>query len=490
MTLTLRIENYGSLEDGGPLWLSLDRQSASVGRGRSMDWVLPDPAKHISSHHFNITYSDNAYWITDVSTNGTFIQGQRHRLEGPYCLRNGERLLVGHYIIGVQVAAPPVAADPFGGHPHQPAWDTPAAVADDIDPWEFGGASAPQMNPLPPVNPVPPARPMPPLHGMGSDFMPLQQPGHHPGGGHSPAIQTPGMQNHGHFDRLDQPLHPQSGAPYAAPDNPALQQPGLPQNSAPVTTPPFGAQAPYAPPPALQMPGVADTPRPAPMPPVPPAPQAVVPAQPPALPHPAAGQPAPSADAAGHDAIIAAFCAGAGINPSVASGVPADALAHLLGQVVRASTEEIMRMLHDRSNVKHFTKGGERTMRSATGNNPLKFLPDADQAIEAMFLRPRDGFMTGPDGFRNALKDLSAHQLAVFAALQPALASVLDGISPEQIEAAETTGNLLGGSRKGKAWDLFVKRWEEKENSGEHGMLDAFLTAFARAYAQANARSD
>lgn len=469
MTLTLRIENYDSLEDGGPLWLSLDRRSASVGRGRGMDWVLPDPAKHISSHHFNISFSDGHYWITDVSTNGTFVQGQRHRLEGPYCLRHGERLQVGHYIIGVQVAA---MAPPFETHaapPHQPAWAAPPAIAEDVDPWEFGGAATPS------VNPVPAAPAVSPVQGIGSDFIPLQQPSHHPGSAPHPAIQTPGMPH--------QPA-PQANMPSPAPYNPGLQQPGSSRNAPSVTMPPFGT---HAPPPALQMPGLADQPATRPGPATP-SPQAVMPAKGPVPPF--ASQPAAPVDPAGQDAIVAAFCAGAGLNPAAAQGVHADALAHLLGQVVRVSTEEIMRMLHDRSNVKHFTKGGERTMRSATGNNPMKFLPDAEQAIEAMFLRPRDGFMTGPDGYKNALKDLSAHQLAVFAALQPALASVLEGLSPEQIEAAETTGNLLGGSRKGKFWDLFVKRWEDKENLGEHGMLDAFLTAFARAYAQANARSD
>jgi type VI secretion system protein ImpI len=443
MPLTLRIENYDSLEDGGPLWFSLDRQSASAGRGRSMDWVLPDPAKHISSHHFSLTYADGHYWITDVSTNGTFIQGQRHRLQGPYCLQNGERLLVGHYIIGVQVTAAALPAGPWSGQPHGTAWDAPAAGADDADPWEFGGT------PVPPAAPIAPAAVATPMHGLGSDFLALQQPSPYQGLRQGAAIQSPGM------------------------PNPPVAQGGYAPN------PSLPPAAPFGPPPALQMPDLADhhAPRPAP---VPPAPQPVMIAQP----------ATPTADPVGPDAIVAAFCAGAGINPLAAHDVPPAALAHLLGQVVRISTEEIMRMLQDRANVKHFTKGGDRTMRSATGNNPMKFLPDAEQAIEAMFLRPRDGFMTGPDGYKNALKDLSAHQLAVFAALQPALAHVLDGISPEQIEAAETTGNLLSGSRKSKSWDLFVKRWEEKESTGEHGLLDAFLKAFASAYAQANARND
>ena len=179
-----------------------------------------------------------------------------------------------------------------------------------------------------------------------------------------------------------------------------------------------------------------------------------------------------------------AFCEGAGLPSDQYTPAEAEALAYQLGQCMRIATEEIMTMLQDRSAVKQFTRGGERTMRSATGNNPLKFLPDPPQALEALFLQPRDGFMTGADGLQNALRDLRQHQAAVFAALQPALAQLLAGLSPEEI-ADEAGGGLLGGSNKSKAWDSYVERWDGKANAGDNGMLDAFLDAFSKAYAEA-----
>ena len=104
MILTLRIENYDTLENGGPTSISLNRSGASVGRRASMDWVLPDPAKHISGHHFDITYREGRYWIADVSTNGTFFEGQRQRLVAGHELKGGERIVMGHYIIVAELA--------------------------------------------------------------------------------------------------------------------------------------------------------------------------------------------------------------------------------------------------------------------------------------------------------------------------------------------------------------------------------------------------
>lgn len=239
------------------------------------------------------------------------------------------------------------------------------------------------------------------------------------------------------------------------------------------------------PPPAMARPDAAFSPPPAPAPEISPF------ALPQATPTAAAPMPSPdrlSTSGAGSDEVLRAFCEGAGLSPMLAKGQDGVELARDLGRCMRIATDEVMRMLRDRANVKQFTKGGARTMLSASRNNPLKFMPDSDQALEAMFLAQRDGFMTGPEALQVALKDLRAHQMGVFAALQPALAAVLEGLSPEEIDQAETTGGLLAGSRKGKMWDEFVRRWDERSQAGDHGMLDVFLLAFAKAYVEASSR--
>ena len=119
-------------------------------------------------------------------------------------------------------------------------------------------------------------------------------------------------------------------------------------------------------------------------------------------------------------------------------------------------------------------------MRGASDNNPLKFLPDPEQAIEALFVKPRAGFLTGAAGFEEALSDLRRHQTALFAALQPALIELLHDLDPGRIEA-EARGSALTGGRKGRAWETFVQSWDAKTAS-ENGILDEFTRLFAAAY--------
>src|SRR5439155_775901 len=104
MPLNLKIENETSLPDGGPLGISVTgRRNIDIGRDSHLDWTLPDPTRFISSKHAEIRYKDGGYWLHDVSTNGTFLNGGDHRMQAPHRLRNGDRFTIGHYIIAVAV---------------------------------------------------------------------------------------------------------------------------------------------------------------------------------------------------------------------------------------------------------------------------------------------------------------------------------------------------------------------------------------------------
>ncbi len=103
MTLRLSIENVDRLPDGGPLRIEVKGRGLDLGRDAHLDWTLPDPSRSISSKHCEIRYRDGGYWLHDVSTNGTFVNGAQYRVDGPYMLRDGDRLAIGPYIVAVSV---------------------------------------------------------------------------------------------------------------------------------------------------------------------------------------------------------------------------------------------------------------------------------------------------------------------------------------------------------------------------------------------------
>src|SRR6187455_330456 len=104
MALTLTIENEASLPDGGPLSVTVQgTRGIDIGRDQYLDWTLPDPSRFISGKHCEVRWHDGAYWLHDISTNGTFLHGDAGRLKAPHKLRDGDRFLIGHYVIAATV---------------------------------------------------------------------------------------------------------------------------------------------------------------------------------------------------------------------------------------------------------------------------------------------------------------------------------------------------------------------------------------------------
>lgn len=450
MTLVLQIENYSALEDGGPVQFRVPPQGAQVGRSSSMDWTLPDPTRHISSHHFDIVVQGGAYYLRDVSTNGTFLQGSRYRLDGLHPITDGDRFQVGSYFIVAMTAGVPAAAPaPSTGFTAPPAqgmsWD------DAADPWDVGGRAEP-IDPLPP----PPGRR---ADDFADDFIDLPAPDPVP----SP-LQQPPSAPRPVFAEVSAVLTPPTAA--AAPAvAPQIQSPPRPAQVAPNPAEPVAAV------PSVPRPDVSQVPRSLGQPPpLPAGTAAVAPVQ--------------------SDDFVRAFCDAAGLPADAYGDVNGLELAKALGDSTRVVAQELMMLLQSRASAKQFTRGGERTMRRASDNNPLKFLPDAEQAIEAMYLRHRAGFLVGADGIGEALKDIRLHQTAVFAAIQPALAALLEGLSPEEIENRNSSGLMLGSGKRGKAWDAYVARWDAKAAPHDNGMLDEFLRHFAKAYADMVSQDD
>jgi type VI secretion system protein ImpI len=111
MALRFSIENETSLPDGGPLSVTVSgKRGLDIGRDQHLDWTLPDPTRTVSGKHCEVRFHDGAYWLHDVSTNGTFLNGSDRRLQGPHRLQNGDRLEIGHYIIAVAMDGEEAAA--------------------------------------------------------------------------------------------------------------------------------------------------------------------------------------------------------------------------------------------------------------------------------------------------------------------------------------------------------------------------------------------
>jgi type VI secretion system protein len=77
----------------------------TVGRAPGNDWILPDPRRVVSGHHFEVQFHSGKYWLIDTSTNGVFINDADDPASdtGRVELNDGDRLRVGDYDILVSL---------------------------------------------------------------------------------------------------------------------------------------------------------------------------------------------------------------------------------------------------------------------------------------------------------------------------------------------------------------------------------------------------
>lgn len=226
---------------------------------------------------------------------------------------------------------------------------------------------------------------------------------------------------------------------------------------------------------------------PAPVPPQPSPPPAPLAA--PAPPRPTAASPAmpaheAAADTAGQAELLAALLDGLG-----APGLRMEALTpetmQLLGQLLRESTRGAVELLVARAALKREMRA-EMTMIVSRENNPLKFSPSVEVALQHLLGPPAPGFMTPAAAVRDAFDDLRAHQLGVMAGMRAALEGVLQRFDPKQLEGKLTKrsaiDSLIPATRKARLWESFTELFAQLQTEAQDDFDELFGKAFLKAY--------
>lgn len=462
MPLTLTIENEASLPDGGPLSVTVSgRRGIDIGRDTHLDWTLPDPSRFISGKHCEIRHKDGGYWLHDVSTNGTFLYGSQGRLKGPHLLRNGDRLVIGNYIVAVTLDGEDAAAP-------RARVSEPARYQDIWNPTEPAA---------PPVDRSQVRAPRDAPKAMRPDF--LDWATDVPDTFHDEPV--PRAQERPVSDDLDWSHGTPRPGPMVEPP-PAMPSPRRPVW---ISTEPDG---PWSPPPKAGHATEGDTPvagqpasdGPAAAPSVP----AVTP--PPAA--PAQGPASGAARAAETIAFAQLVAQGARVPHDFFAQQDPERLAEDLGLLLRLVVENMRQLLGARLEARRLARTANQTMIQALDNNPLKFSPTAEDALRIMFGPPTRSYLDAHRALEQSFEDLKTHQIKTYAAMQNALRMLVADLDPQMIESqTEADRGLAGvvGSRKARLWDAYTARWHAKTSRHEGGMVDAFMQYFADCYDRA-----
>ncbi|QZP21210.1 type VI secretion system-associated FHA domain protein TagH [Pseudomonas sp. DR208] len=439
MSLCLTITSYHKITPGQCSEKSMNQGSMAIGRSSDNDWVLPDPERLVSSQHCVIQYKDGRYYLTDNSTNGVELvnAGIRLRRGNSELLQDGELIRIGDYEIQARIDFNVQAVDsqPFAGESPNSFEALMGAVSNKPAPVpviapQFQGASS--MDTLPDL----------------FDFL-------------SPtAVPPPTVPDHVPSEQHDFRPPTPVAVPVVAP--PVVSGAVIPEDwdlFGDTPAPVVSAAPPPAPPPVIQSPPVVEPPPP------------VAESQQPDL--------------------LQAFLRGAGLDQLRLDKAQAEAQMENIGRSYRLMVEGLIDVLRARASLKGEFRM-QQTMIQPAENNPLKFAPNADEALLLLLRHGNQAFMAPDLAVRDSFNDLRAHQLAVMAGVEAAIKHLLSRFEPAQLE--ERMGkpgglsSLFNGSRQAQYWQQFTELYSNISREAQEDFQDLFGREFSRAYEEHSAR--
>jgi type VI secretion system FHA domain protein len=180
--------------------------------------------------------------------------------------------------------------------------------------------------------------------------------------------------------------------------------------------------------------------------------------------------------------LAAAFARGAGLGAEVAPLTP-EWMEHL-GALLRATAEGTLALLQSRAVAKRHMRA-EGTHITPRQNNPLKFSPDATEALTRMLQRDATpGFLDPVAALQDAHRDLLVHQVAMVAGMRAAVFELFSRLSPAAAENAEGPAHGISRLPLLRAAALWRRHRLQHAQLLEH-LDDDFETIFGREFLRA-----
>ncbi len=429
---------------------TIEQGTLSIGRASGNDWALADPDRHLSKTHCIIAFAGGRYVLTDVSTNGVFINGAAEPpgRDEEVVLHDGDEIRLGDYTISVtEVSAASrqsarragaVPAAHGGRDPFEDARGENGPLLDDPFATPSPSSFAPRYTPPPP--PLRRDDPFDRADDSARSRAPDPEDDLFRG-----SVPTETWQGASQPDNADAPVHaivaPRVVGPMSLDDIDAL-----------LGDEPLGDPAPK------------------------PVPPAQAPGEPPAAPPTRRGPPADAAR------LLAAFYEGAGV-PGLSPATDPEVAMREAGMLFRAMVEGLRQVLISRAAIKNEFRI-EQTLLRARDNNPLKFAVSDQDAVAALLHPDKPGYKPPLAATQEAFGLLRSHEVAVMAGVQTALMALLRRFEPAALEKRLASGmlDIVPAARRARTWELFCTTYKEIVREAEDDFQAVFGREFARAY--------
>ena len=167
--------------------------------------------------------------------------------------------------------------------------------------------------------------------------------------------------------------------------------------------------------------------------------------------------------------------------PLAATPAPATAMPPELEQIFQIVIDGVMDVLRARAEIKN-TFRLPVTIIQRSENNPLKFAPTAEEAMQKIMAPSNTAFLSGSAAFQDAFDDIRCHQMAMLAGVRAGFDSLMAHFNPERFEHEVDGGKRSAFGGKGKYWEKYQDNFEGLMKDPDECFRRLFGDEFARAY--------
>ena len=479
-------------------------QGGSIGRGKNNFWVLDDPSRYLSSTHCQISCENGQYFLTDLSTNGTFLNGSPSPMgKGTKMpVHDGDSFALGDYEFKVSILSADALSDPFSGS------DTPTSVEnmddifsapsagnagfglDEIDENPFGsgqvqvsgsavGVEAEETDPLAALD-----------KAQGGNNAAWDDAGFGNSADVSQSTSSPfSFTGTSHSDQAD-PLNQQISWPDSLPEH-APQGGGIPDDwdddlfspSEPAQQEPQASTTDMRA--GLQSADRIDT-----------ADNEILEQQNQALKQANMKLQAEleilrqklveqqRGGSAKGKVIDTTFVDAMGFQNQNLDETEITRINQLVGEIFREMVKGLMQILRSRNLIKSEFRMNVTTIQP-TENNPLKFSASVDDALVNMFIKKSSAYINPVEAVREGFESIADHQVAILAGIREAFKTVIKRFDPVLLDARfskQNKGGLIPGSQKAKNWELYLDYYNEMIGDIDSTFRYLFGDDFVQAY--------
>ncbi len=439
---------------------------ATIGRGGDNDWVLPDPQRHISTHHAAIEYENGAYFLIDTSTNGVFLNHDEEAVGRDRSLKlsHGDYIHIGGYEILVEleveqdvVLEPAANISTMGGKPSaldpldffdkseaKPQSTSDAEAANVLYRGAMDQSSALDEYFTPPDIEPESEKLIPDNWAQG------QIPDERSENEAAAASRIPeNWEQNAKNSQSAIPEKPEQNVVCSAGDEcvesvkievPSDPDPSCSDDVEPLIETKIETKLSQASTTAARSAAVST------------------------------GE---------YEQLLEAL----GVKKEAVSPELLDALPTLIGLLTREAISGLIGGLMVRASMKSAFRV-DQTMIQPVENNPLKFSASVDEAIENMLLKNDRGYLPALDAVRKGFDDIKVHQMATMAGMQGALQDILHRFDPEMLEArfAGEAKRTLFFSNDPKYWEHYKEFYKEVRKEAMDNFQNLLGTGFTQAY--------